>query len=495
MRQFERLVEKEVRPRRHKLEAVPERYAGIGGSMERSSKKNQKTVYDKDIGFWSFTPLIVFLAVYMGSGLLFTALGTLDPFKQIPRNFALLLGVIIALTMGQRKLGDKVNRFAEAAASPGIMVMTLVLLMSGAFSSTAKAMGAVDATAGLGLALIPHQFLVAGLFLISALISTAMGTCMGTVAAIGPIAVGLAESAGIDMAFALSAVLGGSMFGDNLSFISDTTIVATRGAGCAMKDKFRMNFKIALPAAIATMVLYAVMTRSTGEVSTEYTYELIKVIPYLAVLGLAMSGFDIIVVLMCGTILAGAIGIMTGSLTLITFTQAIASGSFGMLETAMIGILVKGIMGLVEDRGGIRCLTSLANAKVRSRKAAQYLMGLIISVIDFFIGNNTVCILICTPVLKPLARKYNISNKRFASILDVFACVVPGLSPIGTAVLLAMSYGGISSPLDVIKTNFYCMLLAVSMLFTIGMNLYRIPEEESGEADFYPELDEEIIRA
>lgn len=459
--------------------------------MEKRNKQNQNAVQDKDIGFLSFTPLVVFLVVYMGSGILFTIMGTPDPFKQVPRNFALLLGVVIALLMGKRKLGDKVNRFAEAAASPGIMVMTLVLLMSGAFSSTAKAMGAVDATASLGLALIPHQFLVAGLFLISAVISTAMGTCMGTVAAIGPIAVGLAESAGIDMAFTLSAVLGGSMFGDNLSFISDTTIVATRGAGCAMKDKFRMNFKIALPAAIATMMLYAVMTKSTGNVDASYTYELSKVIPYLAVLVLAMAGLDIIVVLMCGTILAGVIGIMSGSLTLITFTQAIAAGSFGMLETAMIGILVKGIMGLVEDRGGIRCLTNLANAKIKSRKTAQYLMGLIISVIDFFIGNNTVCILICTPVLKPIARKYNICNKRFASILDVFACVIPGLSPIGTAVLLAMSYGGISSPLAVIKTNFYCMLLAVSMLVTISMNLYKMPEEESGDVDFYPELDEE----
>lgn len=458
----------------------------------KSNKVKTSITRDKDIGFLSFLPLIVFLAVYLGSGLIFTAMGTPDPFKQIPRNFALLLGVLIALIMGQRSLPDKVNRFAESAASPGIMVMTLVLLMAGAFSSTAKAMGAVDATASLGLALVPHQFLVAGLFLISALISTAMGTCMGTVAAVGPIAVGLAESAGIDMAFTVSAVLGGSMFGDNLSFISDTTIVATRGAGCAMKDKFRMNFKIALPAAIVTMVLYAVFTKSTGNADMTYTYELIKVVPYLAVLILALTGADIILVLMCGTALAGAIGIFTGSLTLITFTQAIAGGSFGMLETAMIGILVKGIMGLVEDRGGITSLTRLANARIKSRKSAQYLMGAIISVIDFFIGNNTVCILICTPVLKPIAGKYNISNKRFASILDIFACVVPGLSPIGTAVLLAMSYANISSPLAVIKTNFYCVLLAVSMLITIGFNLYNTPEEEAGNVDFYPELKEEL---
>lgn len=454
-------------------------------------KKNTTDVLqDKDIGFLSFIPLVLFLAVYMGSGLLFTALGVADPFKQIPRNFALLLGVVVALLMGRRKLSDKVNRFAESASSPGIMVMTLVLLLAGAFSATTKAMGAVDATANLGLALVPQRFLVAGLFLISAVISTAMGTCMGTIAAIGPIAVGLAESAGLDMAFTLSAVLGGSMFGDNLSFISDTTIVATRGAGCAMKDKFRMNFKIALPAAIVTMLLYAVMTKSSGSVNSAASYELIKVIPYLAVLCLAVSGLDIIIVLMCGTILSGVIGIATGSMTIISFTQAIASGSFGMLETAMIGILVKGIMGLVEDRGGIRSLTNIANAKIKSKKSAQYLMGLIISVIDFFIGNNTVCILICTPVLKPIARKYSICNKRFASILDIFACVVPGLSPIGTAVLLAMSYANISSPLSIIKTNFYCMLLAVSILITIAFNLYRTKEEESENVDFYPELEQ-----
>ena len=162
-----------------------------------------------------------------------------------------------------------------------------------------------------------------------------------------------------------------------------------------------------------------------------------------------------------------------------------------MLDTAMIGILVKGIMGLVEDRGGIRSLTKLANAKIKSRVGAQYLMGLIISVIDFFIGNNTVCILLCAPVLKPIARKYKICNKRFASILDIFACIVPGLSPIGTAVLLAMSYADITSPLSIIKTNFYCMFLAVSILLTIGLNLYKVPEESMEDIDFYPELDEE----
>ena len=449
--------------------------------MEKPKQELQGVTKDKDIGFLSFLPLVVFLVVYMGSGLFFSAMGVEKPYTQIPRNFALLLGVVVALLMGERKLADKVNRFAEAAASPGIMVMTLVLLMAGAFSATAKGMGAVEATANLGLALVPHHLLVAGLFLISALIATAMGTCMGTIAAMGPIAVGLAESAGIDMAVALSAVLGGGMFGDNLSFISDTTIVATRGAGCEMKDKFRMNFKIALPAAIVTMVVYTLISKTSGSVNTAAEYELIKVVPYLAVLVLALMGMDIVIVLLCGTVLAGVIGIVTGSMTFPAFTQAIASGSFGMLDTAMIGILVKGIMGLVEDRGGIRSLTKLANAKIKSRVGAQYLMGLIISVIDFFIGNNTVCILLCAPVLKPIARKYKICNKRFASILDIFACIVPGLSPIGTAVLLAMSYADITSPLSIIKTNFYCMFLAVSILLTIGLNLYKVPDEETAE--------------
>lgn len=267
----------------------------------------------KNYGLLAFMPLFVFLFIYLGSGMLFTFMGVDSPFKQIPREAALVVAVIVALCMGKEKLDYKVDVFAKNAGDSGVTLMSLIFLLSGAFAGTAKAMGGVDATVNLGLSLCPLQFIFAGIFGISALIATAMGTSMGTIAAIGPIAIGIAEKANISSAIAIAAVMGGAMFGDNLSIISDTTIAATRGAGCKMNDKFKMNFIIALPAAILAMILYS-FVGVEGTLEGNFEYEFIKIFPYFAVMVTAVMGVNVIVVLLGGTIISGIIGMGIGTL-------------------------------------------------------------------------------------------------------------------------------------------------------------------------------------
>ena len=311
-----------------------------------SDKKKEKLIIteEKNIGGLAFLPLLVFLGLYVGGGILFTIMGMENPFKQIPREVALMGGIIVAFIMGKRSFIVKTDDFSKACGDPGVMLMVLIFVLAGAFAGVAKEMGGVESTVNLGLTYVPKQFILAGIFLISSFVATAMGTSMGTIAAIGPIAVGLAEASGLDMAVCISAVVGGGMFGDNLSIISDTTIAATRGAGCNMKDKFRMNLLIALPAALLSMVVYT-LVGTAGSLGGPYPYELIKVVPYVVVLVLAIVGVDVLVVLMGGTIFAGIIGGLTGSMSFISFCQAAGAGIAGMLSIVIVSILMRGLTG------------------------------------------------------------------------------------------------------------------------------------------------------
>lgn len=236
--------------------------------------KKEAVIIEKNYGAAAFIPMVFFLVLYLGSGIYFTIQGVEGPFKQISREVALLFGIALALFMGKRSLNVQVNSFAKAAGDPGVMQMCLIFILAGAFAGVVKGMGGVESTVNFGLTFIPMQFLVAGIFVICIFVSTAMGTCLGTIAAVAPVAIGLAETAGLDMGITLSAVIGGSMFGDNMSIISDTTIAATRGAGCEMKDKFRFNFKIALPAAILAIIVYCLIGGGGSGVGGPYEYSI-----------------------------------------------------------------------------------------------------------------------------------------------------------------------------------------------------------------------------
>lgn len=439
-------------------------------------------------GPWAFMPLLVFLAIYLGAGIFYTIQGIETPFGQIPRMAALTCGIIVALIMGKNdKLDFKIDVFAKNAGDPGIMLMSLIFLLAGAFAATAKAMGGMDAAVNLGLSIIPRQFIFAGLFIISALIATAMGTSMGTIAAIGPIAIGVAERADVSTAIAIAAVLGGSMFGDNLSIISDTTIAATRGAGCKMSDKFKMNLLIAVPAAIITFVLYSLVGVS-GSLDETYSFDLIKVLPYACVLVTAIAGLNVVVVLLLGTVISGAIGLAVGSLTIVTFAQAIDSGMAGMYSLVIIAMLVRGLTGIVKEYGGIDWLINALTSRISTRKGGEYGIAALVGLIDAALCNNTIAIIIATPLAKTIAKLYNIAPKRVASLMDIFSCVVQAIIPHGGQMLLCCTLTGLS-PIVIIGSSYYPFFLAIVAVITIQFGLLRTKEEKENIAMY---ADEEL---
>ncbi len=442
----------------------------------------------KNYGALAFLPLIVFLALYLGFGLFFYFKGESSPFNFVPREAALIFGIAFALLMGKEEFSKKTEDFMKNAATPGVMLQCFIFILAGIFSAVSKAMGGVDAVVNAGMAILPARFIVPGLFIISSLISTSMGTSFGTVSAVAPIAVGFAELGGFDMTLVLCAVLGGAMFGDNLSFISDTTIAATQGAGCRMKDKFKMNFSIALPAAIFAIVMYLLLGRGGAVATGAYELHVIRIIPYLAVLALAFCGMNVIYVLGTGIVLSAIIGFLSHTLTFFTLCDNMKSGISGMYSICLMAFALKGIVGRIQSMGGIDWIISHAAGNIKTRKGAQYFIAAFTCLIDICIGNNAICIMIGVDVLKPIAKKFGVAPERFASLLDIFACIIPGLSPIGMNVLAIMAYGGLTNPFSMMKYAFYLYALAVMTLLTIQFDLLKTKGEIAGEA-FYPELD------
>ena len=452
------------------------------------SVENNKKYY----GWKGFFPLLTFLAIYLGGGLVFTALGYGgDSFKQIPRVTALVAALLVCLAMGgkERSMEFRMDTFCKGMSNEGTMIMLVVFLLAGAFSGVAKAMGGVEATANLGLSLVPAQFLFPGIFLISAFIATAMGTSMGTISAIGPIAVAVAEGADLNMAVAIAAVLGGAMFGDNLSMISDTTIAATRGAGCEMRDKFKMNGAMAAVAAVATIIVLAIVG-SGAELTGDFHYDIIKVVPYLFVLVFALTGCNVFILLLAGIIVAAVVGFATGSLDAIGFAQAVSSGMSGMYEICIIALLLRGISGVAEELGAIDWLVKKMTSQVKTRKGAEYMTAGMVSVFDAALANNTIAILMAAPLTREMVAKHNVAPKRVASLLDIFSCIVQGIIPHGGQVLLCITLTGLS-PFSIIAANYYVFFLAIVSICTIQFGLGRTKEEKAGIA-MYDENNEVV---
>ena len=337
-------------------------------------------------------------------------------------------------------------------------------------------MGGVESVVNLGLTFIPSTFIVPGIFLISCFIATAMGTSMGTMAAMAPIAVGVAAKSNMDVAITLAAVMGGAYFGDNLSILSDTTISATRGVGCEMKDKFRMNFLIAIPAAVLTMVLYTVMGKA-GEIEGNLTFSFIKVIPYLLVLAGALAGGNVVLVLMGGIVLCGIVGFATGSVTFLPFIKAIGSGMEDMMGITIVAILIAGIIGVIKENGGIEWLIEKITSKVKTRSGAEYGIGILSGALSASLVNNTVAIIISAPIAKEIGSKYHIAPKRLASLIDIFACGILALCPHDGGMLIMTGMGHVS-PLDILKFAYYPVFLIIATLITIKFGLLRTPEEK-----------------
>ena len=337
-------------------------------------------------------------------------------------------------------------------------------------------MGGVESVVNLGLTFIPSVFLVPGVFLISCFISTAIGTSMGTVAAMAPIAIGVAQAANLNIPLTAAAVIGGAYFGDNLSMISDTTISAAKGVGSEMKDKFKMNFFIALPAAIFAAIMYGIMG-GNGSITGEYNYHLITVLPYVVVLITALIGFNVSGVLVLGIAMTGVIGLLEGSITFLDWIGAIGEGMSDMFSITIVVILISGLIGLVKYYGGIEWLVNSITSKIKNRKNAEYGISLISGLLSAALVNNTIAIIITAPIAKEIGQKYNIVPKRLASLIDIFACAFIALTPYDGGMLMITALVDVS-PLEVLKYSFYIFALIVTTCITIQFGLLRDSKEK-----------------
>jgi Na+/H+ antiporter NhaC len=402
--------------------------------------------------------------LFIGSGVM------TGDFYQLPVLVAALLASAVALVMNRKEsFGVKVERFAKGAGHPDIMIMVLIFLLAGAFSATAKGMGAVESTVNLALSVLPQNIIIAGLFVIAAFISLSMGTSMGTIAALAPIGVGIGEQTGISLSVAMAAVVGGAMFGDNLSIISDTTIAAVRSQQTKMKDKFKTNFFIVLPAAIVTILLFIFVTSSQEVQVTIGEFQWVKVLPYVGVLIAAIAGVNVIAVLAGGIVLAGAIGLVDGSYTLSTFVGKVAEGLNGMAEIVILTMLIGGIVEIIKHNGGIQFLLNLVSKNVRSPKGAQFSIAGLVSATNFATANNTISIIVAGPLAKQIAGQYDIDARKSASILDIFSCAIQGIIPYGAQLLVAAQMASLS-PLEIIPFSFYPMLIALCGALAIVFN-------------------------
>ena len=420
---------------------------------------------------FALLPFIIFIAIYLGAGLYFQSAGVSMAFYQFPSVTAMFIAVLSAFCLSRDPVMFKFGIFSKGAGNDNIMTMLMIYILAGAFSAVAAAMGGRDATVNLGMSLIPPQFLTVGIFLISAFMGTATGTSMGTVAAIIPIAAGMAEKSGIPAPLILGACVSGAMFGDNLSMISDTTIAATRTQGCELKDKFKMNFLIALPAAILTIAVFLMAGTPSAVLSGNTDYTLLKVLPYMAVLLLALLGVNVFLVLVSGIFLSGFIGLMDGTLSVISFAQQIWTGFTGMSEAFFLALFCGGISEMISYYGGIAWLIEKLQGNIHSSRTAQLGIAVLVSLVDSATANNTVAIIVSGGVAKKIAARFHVDPRKSASLLDIFSCVFQGIIPYGaqllTAAALASQSGLAITALDIVPHMWYCFFLAAFGILSI----------------------------
>ncbi|WP_373944504.1 Na+/H+ antiporter NhaC family protein [Vibrio chagasii] len=421
-------------------------------------------------------PLIVFLALFIGVGTYLSLQGVDFAFYQLPAPIAALPAVMLALLLSKDKLNRAIEQFLSGVGHKDIIAMCMIYLLAGAFAAVAKASGGVDATVNLGLSAIPTSMILPGIFLISAFIATAMGTSMGTIAAVAPVALGIADSAGMSIPLTAGVVLSGAMFGDNLSIISDTTIAATRSQGCEMRDKFKENIRIALPAAIIAIVIFAFNSTAT-QVPETGPIEWLKVLPYITILILAVSGMNVFVVLTIGILLAG--GVSLGSLEnygLTDYAQDIYAGFGNMQEIFLLSMLIGGLSELMRRQGGLAFLTNLVSSMIRAfgsshskqanGRASELGIAGLVSMVNMCTANNTVAIIVSGSVARQLAEENDVSPRRSASLLDIFSCVIQGVLPYGAQVLLLGSVFNLS-PLEIVSNSYYCFALAIVAVIAV----------------------------
>lgn len=417
---------------------------------------------------WALLPIVVFLALFIGYGI-----WNDHDFYKMPAIAGFVTALVVAFLMNPKvSFHEKLNVAARGMADENVMIMCLVFVMAGAFSGSVSAAGGADSTVNFGLSILPSNIVVVGIFLIGCFISTSMGTSVGTITVLSPIAIQVAEKTSLPVALCIGAAVCGAMFGDNLSMISDTTIAATRTQGCDMKDKFRENIKLVLPAAIVTIIiLFACTMGSNYKIEEPLTYDFIRIVPYLVVLIGALLGGNVIMLLAGGTVLSLGVGLFYGDFGPKDIFTVMGDGIMSMYDITVISIIVAGVVALIRMNGGVDWILYVIRRLVRGKRGAEIGIAALSAAVDCATANNTIAIVIAGPVAKEIAEEYDISPKRTASLLDIFTSVCQGLIPYGAQILTAVSFtAGTAleiSPVDLIPYCFYPMLMAVSALLFI----------------------------
>ena len=427
----------------------------------------------RNLGGVAFLPLLEYLCLYIGCGLAFTLLGIPKPFSFLPRHVALLAGTLVAFLLWKKgPIEEKLKVFCSGMGDSGVMMIVLIYLLAGGFQGAAAAIGGKTSVVNFCLQFVPPSFLIPGVFLMCCFISTAIGTSMGTIAAMAPVAIGVAQGAGLNLAAVCAAVICGSYFGDNLSMISDTTIAAAEGCGSRMKDKFRMNFAIALPAALVSLVLYYLVSGQVQGGIQVGDFNLFQVLPYVVVLVLALMGINVALVLFGGILLTGVIGLLQGTVDIFTWAKGLGDGMADMFSISMVAILVSGIIGLVRYYGGVEWLVEKITGWIHGRKGAEYGIGLLSGLLSAAMVNNTIAIIVTCPIAKVIGKKYEIAPKRLASLVDIFACSFLCVMPHDGGMLIVTQLAG-TSPLDVMKYCYYVYALLIAACVTIQLGTHE----------------------
>lgn len=412
---------------------------------------------------WALTPLVVFLLTYLVVSIV------AGDFYKMPITVAFVISSIVAIAISKGgKLSNRIEQFCRGAANSNIMLMVLIFILAGAFAQTAKAMGAVDATVNLAMSILPGNLLAAGIFLAACFISISVGTSVGTIVALAPVAVGIADKTGMPDALMLGVVVSGAMFGDNLSFISDTTIVATRTQGCQMSDKFKVNIRIALPIAILTGLIYVLVGSGVENAYAPAPIEWVKVIPYLVVLVTAVCGINVMLVLFIGIVLSGIVGLWTGSFDIWGWNASMGLGITNMGELIIVTLLAGGMLEMIRYNGGIDWIIRKLTSRIHSSKGAEMSIAALVSFANLCTANNTIAIITAGPIAKEISDKFHIPPKRSASILDTFSCLVQGVIPYGAQMLMAAGISQVS-PLLIMKYLYYPLILGICSTLAIAL--------------------------
>ena len=418
----------------------------------------------------SLSPMLVFMVVYLVGSIL------AGDFYKVPLTVAFLTASAYAVCITPKlNLKKRIALFSRGAGDENLMLMVWIFILAGAFAKAAGAMGAIDATVALTLRMLPDSMLLPGLFLAACFISLSIGTSVGTVVALTPVAVGIAEQTGSSLPLIVAIVVGGSFFGDNLSFISDTTIVATQTQGVRMSDKFKANIYLAAPAALIVLLLYVILGQGVTAPTDVAWPEWYKMLPYLAVLVLAVAGMNVLVVLLIGILLAGVIGMVSGSFDLMGWMGAMGEGIMGMSELIIVTLLAGGMLALIRHNGGIDWLIRVLTRRINGQRGAKCTIALLVILADLCTANNTIALITVGPVARDIADRYGVDRRMSASLLDTFSCFAQGLIPYGAQLLMAAGLAAIS-PFDIIGYLYYPILLGVIALLGI---LFRFPRKYS----------------